>query len=88
MIPPNQGSSLSKDSSLNKTPWENCYISSYEIPNLISQDVADRAQIVVYVVKGSDPEGETVKRGSPSKFVMLRNPEISHLGKIRITPNW
>ena len=36
MIPPIQGSSLSQDSSLNRTPRENCYISGYEGPNEIS----------------------------------------------------
>ena len=35
MIPSNQGSILSLDSSLNRTPRENCYISGYEGPNEI-----------------------------------------------------
>ena len=35
MIPQNQGSSLSHDSSLNMTPRENFYISGYEGPNEI-----------------------------------------------------
>ena len=33
MIPPNQGSNLSQDSSLNKTPRENCYILGYKGSN-------------------------------------------------------
>ena len=60
MIPPSQGSNLSLDSSLNGTPRENCYISSYKGPNEISQDVPDRARTVLFVVKVSDPKGETV----------------------------
>ena len=91
MIPPTLGSNLSQDSSLNRIPTkptENCYILGYEGPNEISQDVADRARTVVSVVKVSDPEGETVTHGSPYKFVMLNSPEISHRGKIRISPNW
>ena len=55
MIPPNQGSSLSLNSSLNRTPRENCYISGYERPNEIDQDVTYRAQTVLYLVKVLDP---------------------------------
>ena len=51
MIPPIQGSSLSQDSTLNKWPRENCYISGYEGPNEISKDVLKRAQNLFYVVK-------------------------------------
>ena len=64
MIRPNQSSSLSQDSSINMIPWENCYVSGYEGTNKISQDVLDREQTVIFVVKFSDPEGETVTRGS------------------------
>ena len=39
MIPPNQGSSLFQDSSINLTPGENCYISGYKGPNEIYEDV-------------------------------------------------
>ena len=39
------------------------------------------------VVNISEPEGETVTRGSPYKFAMLNSPEISHLGKLCISPN-
>ena len=88
MIPPSQGSILSRDASLNKTPWENCYISNYEGPNEILQDVADRAWTVVSVVKALDLEGETMTRGSPYKFAMLNSTETSHLGKKFICPNW
>ena len=88
MIPPNQGSILFQDSSLNRTPRENCYISGYEGPNEISQDVPDRACTVLYVVKVSDPDDETGTRGSPYKFAMLNSPERSHLGRALISPNW
>ena len=57
-----------------------------EGPNEISQDVADRAQTVVSVVRFLDPECETVTRGSLYKFVMLNNPQNSHLRKLSIIP--
>ena len=88
MIPLNQGSSPSQDSSLNRTPRENCYISGYEGPNEISQDVPERAQNLLLVVKLSNPEGETVPRGRPYKFALLNSLEIRHLGKTRISLNW
>ena len=88
MIPPNQGSNLSQDSSLNKTHRENCYISNYEIPNENLQDFPDREQTLLYVVKVSELEGQTVTHGSLYKFVMLNSPEISHLGKTLISHNW
>ena len=88
MIPTNQVSSHSLDSSLNRTPRENCYISGYEDPNEISQDVPNRARTVISVVKVSDPEGETVTCGSLYKFTMLNSPKISDLGKTIISPNW
>ena len=86
MIPPNQGSSLSQDSSLNRTPRENCYISGYKGPNEISQDVSKRENNLISMVKVSDLEGETVTCGILYKFAMLNNPETSHLGII--SPNW
>ena len=51
MIPQNQGSSLSQDSTLNMLPKENWYISGYESPNEISQDVPDMERTVLSVVK-------------------------------------
>ena len=51
-------------------------------------NVTDRARTVLFVVKFSDPEGETVTRGSPYKVAMLNSPEISHLGRTLISPNW
>ena len=87
MIPPNQGSILSQDASLNKTPCENCYIWGYEGPNEILQDIQYRAWTLIYVVKISDPEGEIVTHGSSYKFYILNSPEISHLGKMCINPN-
>ena len=88
MKPPGQGSNLSQDSSLNKWPRENCYISGYEDPNEISQDFPERERNLIYVVKISDTEGEIVTRGIPYKLAMLSSHEISHLGKTRISPNW
>ena len=55
MIPPKQDSILFWDSSLNRTPRENFYISSYKGPYEISQDVLNRAWTLIYVVKFSDP---------------------------------
>ena len=86
MIPPNQGSILSRDASLNKTPWENCYISNYEGPNEILQDVQCRARNLIYVVNISDPEGEIVTRGSLYKLYMWKIVERRHLGKTIISP--
>ena len=88
MFPPNQGSNLFHHSSLNRTPGENCYILGYKYPNEISQDVPDRARTVLFVVKFSNFDDETGTRGSPYKFAMLNNIEISHLGKNLIGPNW
>ena len=88
MIPPNQGSSLSLDSSLKRKPRENCYILGYEGPNEILQNVTDREQPIISVIKFSNPEGETVTRGSPYKFIMLNSPKLSHCGKTIISPNW
>ena len=65
MIPPNEGSIPFQDSSLNRTPRENCYISGYEGPNEILQDVPYREQTLVSLVKVSDPDDETGTRGSP-----------------------
>ena len=88
MIPPNQGSSLSQDSSLNRTLWENCYILGYEGPNEIYQDFPDKAQNVISLVKFPDPEGETMTRGSLYKFDLLNSPKMRHLGKTHISSNW
>ena len=70
------------------TPRENLYISSYEGPNEISQDFLNRSRTVLSMVKVSDPEGEKVTHGSIYKFAMLNSPEISHLVKLCISPNW
>ena len=40
------------------------------------------------MVKFSETKGEKVTRGSLYKFAMLNSPEISHLGKNLISPNW
>ena len=42
MIPPNEDSNLSQYSYLKRTPRLNFYISSYEGPNEISQDLIER----------------------------------------------
>ena len=60
----------------------------YKGLNEISQDVSDRAQTFVFVVKVLDPKGETVTRGSPYKFTMLNSPEIHYNGKTLISSNW
>ena len=88
MIPPKQGSSLSQNSSLNGKPRENCHISGYEGPNENFQDVPDREKTVHSVVNVYDLEGEIVTCGSMYKFAILNSPEISHLGKTCISPNW
>ena len=87
MIPPNHGSNLFHDSSLNRTPRENCYISSYKDPNEILQHVPYWAWNLISVVKFLDPEDEPVTRGSPYKCAMLNSPEISHCGKTLMSPN-
>ena len=87
-IPPSQGSSLSQDSSPNRTPGENCYISGYKGTNEISQYFLDREWILISLVNVSDPKDETGTRGSPYNFAMLNNPETGHLGKMLISPNW
>ena len=66
---------------------ENCYILGYEGPNEIFQDALDRAQTLISVVKVSNPEGETMTRGSLYKFAMLNCPETCHLGKTLISLN-
>ena len=88
MIPPRQGSTLSQDSSLNRTPGENFYISGYKGQNEIYEDVPERKWNVLFVVEYSDPEDETVTCGSPYKFAVLNSPVTGHLGKMIISPNW
>ena len=81
MIPPNHGSILFQDSSLNKVPRENFYISGYEGPYEILQDVLDRSWTVLSVVKCSGLEDETVTHGNLYKFTMLNSLERRYLGK-------
>ena len=88
MIPPNKGSNLSQDSSLNMKTWENCYLLGYKGPNKIYEAVPKRAQTLIYMVEVSDPKDEKVKCGSPYNFAMLNSPETGHLGKTLISPNW
>ena len=88
MIPPKQGSSLFQDSSLNRTPRDNFFISSYKGPNEISQDVPNRAWNLYSLLKISNPKDEPMTCGSRYKIALLNSPEISHLGKTFISPNW
>ena len=70
------------------TPWENCYISGYEGPNEIYKDVLDRSRTLIYVVTILDNDDKTGTHGISYTFAMLNSPEISHLGKTLISPNW
>ena len=88
MIPPNHGSSLSQDSSLNRTPRDNFYISGYEGTNEILQDVPYREWTIISMVKYLDPDDEIGTCGILYKFAMMNSSEISHLGKTLIRPNW
>ena len=88
MIPPNQGSCLFQDSSLNRTPRENFYISGYEGPNEILQYFPDRGWTAISVVNFLDPDDETGTRGSPYKFSILNSPEKCHLRKNLISTKW
>ena len=88
MIPSIHGSILFQDSSLNRTPRENCYILGYKGPKDILEGVPDRAQTLIYVVKVLDPDDEIMTHGSPYKFSMLNSPQKNHLGKLGISPIW
>ena len=88
MILPSSISILSNDSSPNRTPGETCYISGYEGRNEIYQDVPQRTQTIIFVEKFSYPEDEPVTHGSLYKIALLNSPEIGHLGKTLISPNW
>ena len=69
------------------TPGENCYISGYEGPNEISQDVTERVQTLIFVVKVSYPEDEMVTHVSSYTFAMRNSSETGHLGKTLISLN-
>ena len=88
MFPPNQGSSLFQDSSLKMTPTENCNISGYKDPNEKFQDDPNREWTLLSVINVSDLDDETRTCGSPYMFAMMNSPEISHIGKTLISPNW
>ena len=60
----------------------------YQGPNEISEDLLEMAWNLISLVEFSDPEYETVTRGSPYNFVVLNNPVTGHLGKIIISPTW
>ena len=60
----------------------------YRDPNGIPEDVPERAQTALFVVRSSDPEDETVTRGSLYNFAVLNSPVTGHLGKRIINPKW
>ena len=88
MIPPSKGSSLFQNSSLNKTPRENCYSLGYRGPNGIPEDVPERAWTLHSVVRISEPEDEPVTRDIPYNFTILNSPVTGHLGKMIIKHKW
>ena len=88
MIPPNEGFSLSQDSSPNRTPGDNFYISGYEGPNKINKDGPEWAWTLISIVQVLDPEDKTVTCGSSYNFAMLNSLETDHLGRMLISPNW
>ena len=74
MIFPSKDSSLFQDSSLNKTLGENCDIASYKDPNEVLQDLLDREQTVLSMVKVLDHDDEMGTLGILYKFAMLNSP--------------
>ena len=60
----------------------------YKGSNEVLQDVTDRAQTIIFVVKVLDSDDKIVKCASLYKFVIMNNPKRSHLGKTLISPNW
>ena len=50
---------------------DNFYISGQEGSNQISQYFLDREHTLIFVVRFSDPEDETMTRGIPDKFAIL-----------------
>ena len=88
MIPPNKGSIPVQDSSLNRTPADNCFRFDYRCPNGIPKSVPEISHTLISVVQISDPEGKKVTRGSLYKFAMWNSSKTGHLGKTLINPNW
>ena len=88
MFSPSSGSNLFHNSSLNRTPGENCNILGYRGPNGIPEDFPERARTLVLVVQLSDSEDEPVTRGMPYNFTVLNSPVTGHLGKRIINPKW
>ena len=54
--------------------------------NGISEAVLERAWTVLSVVRSSDPEEETMTRGSPYNFTVLNSLVTGHLGKRILNP--
>ena len=88
MFPPNQGSNLFQDSTLNITHRENCCISGYKGPNDIFQDGPNMEWTLLSMVKFSYLDDETRTHGSSYKFAMLNSPQKSHLGNLTISTTW
>ena len=88
MFPPSYGSNLFQNSSLNRTPGDNCCRVGYRGPNGIPKDVLERAQNLISVFQISDLEDEPVTRGMMYNFIVLNSPVIGHPGKMIINPNW
>ena len=60
----------------------------YRGPNGIPEDVLEIARTILFVVRISEPEDETVTRGMPYNFTVLNIPVTGHLGKMIINPKW
>ena len=54
----------------------------YKGPNEILEDVPERVRTILFVVQISEPEDETVTRGSLYNFVVLNSPVTGYLGKM------
>ena len=60
----------------------------YKGPNGILEDVPEMARTLISVVRSSDSEDETVTRGRPYNFAVMKSPVTGHLGKRIINPKW
>ena len=88
MISPSQGSSLFQKSSINRSPGEICNILGYRGPNGILEDVPEREQTLISLIRISVSEDELVTRGIPYNVAVLNSPVTGHLGKRIINPKW
>ena len=60
----------------------------YKGPNEIYENVPEMVRTLIYVVQSSHLENEIMTHGSLYNFAMLDSPEIGHLRKTIISPNW